>query len=156
MSNEPSGYNVLAEFLHEMRLGVVPRTQTTASIAAAFVKVLSGADADDALRLKRGRGQKKMRTARAFAEKREPIWRFIALHVKKHGGKRGALASAKRAAAVRFRKDPRTIDRNWKAFEPWKLMEEAVRSGAYAQWLNLPGRTGSKFFPTRRRMTASK
>lgn len=151
MSNRPAGHKVLEKFLHELAQGVVPQTATTQEIAAAFVKILGGADPAAALRLKLRRGQKAGPTARAVAEKYRPIWRFMESHIIKHGAKRGALASAKRAATTRFGKDARTIDRIWKIYEPWRIVEQLLRSDAWVKELNRPDRTGSKYFVMRQK-----
>lgn len=116
-SGQPRGYQLLADFIDAVDAERLPDTAETRALHAAFWRILDGEAADKALRLRRGRGEKRGLTIADMDKKYGKIYQFIARQLREDT-KRGALARAVQSAAGKFKKTPRRVEAIWAQYAP--------------------------------------
>jgi hypothetical protein len=116
--NSPPGFLPLRQFVREFESGKIAKTKTTRALASRFKRILADESLDvmRVLDLKPRRGRTKLSLSWASAVKKNgAVWTFLDDYLAGHPAKRGARERAVEAAAEKFGKSERQIERTLKS-----------------------------------------
>jgi hypothetical protein len=127
--NSPPGFLSLRQFVREFESGKIAKTETTRALASRFKRILADESLDvmRVLDLKPRRGRTKLSWASAV-KKNGAVWTFVDDYLAGHPAKRGARERAVEAAAEKFGKSERQIERTLKSGALFMSTQQYMRA----------------------------